>query len=101
MQSKERFVYFFSFFYPLYFRKKWKFNVKNYYCISGQDRCYDPIGIQSFKIPDSSFTASSQMSVLTPPFAAKLYLKAGNALDGAWCAAKNDPVRALFMRYQF
>lgn len=68
-------------------------NEKNYYVCKvrrGQDRCYDPIGIQNFKIPDSSFTASSQMAITTPPFAAKLYLKAGNFLDGAWCAAKND-----------
>jgi hypothetical protein len=58
----------------------------------GQDRCYNPIGIQNFQIPDSSFSASSQMSVNTPPEAAKLYWKANRATDGAWCANSNDQV---------
>ncbi|XP_066921242.1 lymphocyte antigen 75-like isoform X2 [Clytia hemisphaerica] len=56
----------------------------------GQDRCYDPIGIQNHQIPDTSFSASSQLSVVTPPHAAKLYLPGGGNLDGAWCAAEND-----------
>ena len=56
---------------------------------SGQDRCFDPMGMQNFEIPDSSITSNSQLSFGTPAHAARLYLTAGNTLDGAWCADKN------------
>ena len=43
------------------------------------------MGMQSFEIPNSAITASGQLSVITPPGAARLYLKNGSSLDGAWC----------------
>ena len=52
----------------------------------GQDRCFDPMGMQNFEIPDSSMTTNSELSFGTPAHAARLYLKAGRTLDGAWCA---------------
>ena len=50
------------------------------------------MGLQSFKIPNSAMTASGQLSPATPPAAGRLYLKAGNSLDGAWCESNNTKV---------
>ncbi|XP_065683392.1 uncharacterized protein LOC100215503 isoform X1 [Hydra vulgaris] len=64
-------------------------DVLNYFVCKvqrGKDRCYDPMGMQGFQIPNSAITASGQLSSTTPPGAGRLYLKNGNSLDGAWCA---------------
>lgn len=58
----------------------------------GKDRCYSPMGIQNYAIPDASFTASGVLSLATPPAAARLYLQKGQSLDGAWCESNSTKV---------
>ena len=66
----------------------------NYVCKvrRGQDRCFDPMGMQNLEIPDSSISSNSELNFGTPAHAARLYMKAGRGLDGAWCA-KNETKR--------
>ena len=67
----------------------------------GQDRCYDPIGIQSHRIPDSSFSASSELASNTPASAAKLYWTGNGIQDGAWCADDRDQVLIIYQNELF
>ena len=74
------------------------FRFPNYFFLTlGQDRCYDPLGMQNFRIPDSSITSNAQMRFSTPAIASRLYMKPGNTMDGAWCVNRGTYVSILIL----